>query len=209
MKALIVVDIQNDFCKGGALEVANANEIIPITNQLIHSGFFDTIIATQDFHPADHKSFAANHLWRKVGQIIDLNGLQQVLWPIHCVQGSWGTEFTQGLAVDKFDKIFPKGTDPEIDSYSGFFDNGKRKSTGLSEYLKSIGVKKVYVLGLATDFCVKATAIDAHSEGFETVLIADACRAVNLSPDDGNNALKTMKMSGVQIIQSAEILNFQ
>jgi nicotinamidase/pyrazinamidase len=209
MKALIVVDIQNDFCKGGALEVANANEIIPITNQLIHSGFFDTIIATQDFHPADHKSFAANHLWRKVGQIIDLNGLQQVLWPIHCVQGSWGTEFTQGLESDKFDKIFPKGTDPEIDSYSGFFDNGKLKSTGLSEHLKSIGVETVYVLGLATDFCVKATALDAKTEGFETVLIADACRAVNLSPDDGQNALKAMKIRGVKIIQSAEILNFQ
>ena len=119
MKALILVDIQVDFCPGGALAVEGGNEVIPIANDLMDH--FDLVIATQDYHPANHGSFAANHPWRKPGQVIDLHGLPQVLWPIHCVQGSFGSEFAPGLNTKKINAVFPKGTDPDIDSYSGFF----------------------------------------------------------------------------------------
>jgi len=204
MNALILVDLQYDFCKNGALEVSQGLEIIPIANQLMDQ--FDLVIATQDWHPANHKSFAANHLFRKPGMIIDLNGLEQVLWPIHCVQESLGAQFVKDLDTSKITKIFQKGTDPEIDSYSGFFDNGKRKSTGLGDYLKEQGVTDVYVMGLATDFCVKFTALDALEEGFNTYLIVDACRAVNLEEGDEKKAIQLMKNKGIQLVQSTELL---
>ena len=204
MKALILVDLQIDFCPGGALPVAEGNLVIPIANQLADQ--FGLVVATQDWHPANHGSFAANHPWRKPGQVIDLNGLQQILWPIHCVQNSFGASFAPGLQTEKITKIFPKGTDPEIDSYSGFYDNGHRKATGLGEYLKEQGVKTVFVLGLATDYCVKFTALDAIELGFETYLVEDACRGVNLNEGDVEKAIQEMESKGVIVVQSQKLL---
>ncbi len=205
MKTLILVDLQNDFCKHGALEVPDGDAVIPIANSLLDS--FELVVATQDFHPANHGSFAANHPWRKPGQVIDLHGLQQILWPIHCVQHSFGAEFVKTLHIDKINKVFPKGTNPEIDSYSGFFDNGHRGETGLSSFLSKQNVKQVYVLGLATDYCVKFTALDAVGLGFEVFLIVDACRGVNLQADDVANAIEEMREKGVKIINSSDILS--
>jgi nicotinamidase/pyrazinamidase len=203
MKALILVDLQNDFCAGGALEVAEGNLVIPIANALLNK--FDLVIATQDWHPANHGSFAAMHPWRKPGAIIELNGLPQVLWPIHCVQESFGAEFVKELDTTKITKVFVKGTDPGIDSYSGFFDNGHRKSTGLGEYLKEQGVTELYVLGLATDYCVKFTVLDGLELGFKVNLIEDACRGVNLQAADVAEAIAEMAEKGATILQSTEI----
>lgn len=203
MNALILVDLQIDFCPGGALEVENGNLLAPIANELMDK--FDLVVATQDWHPANHQSFAANHPWRKPGQLIDLHGLPQTLWPIHCVQGSFGAEFAPALDQSKITKIFPKGTGPEVDSYSGFFDNGKRKSTGLSDYLKDKGVTEVFVMGLATDYCVKFTTLDALELGFKTNLIEDACYGVNLEPEDSQKAVAEMVAAGATLIQSTEI----
>ncbi len=200
MKSLILVDLQHDFCCNGALAVPDAEAVIPIANALMRE--FPLVVATQDWHPANHKSFAANHLWRKPGQVIDLNGLPQILWPIHCVQDSFGALFVPALEMERVHRVFQKGTDPEIDSYSGFFDNGHRKSTGLGDFLKEQGVTEVYVLGLATDYCVKYTALDAVDLGFRTYLIEDACRGVNLQAGDVENAVAEMREKGVIITNS-------
>ncbi|MEQ8413637.1 MAG: bifunctional nicotinamidase/pyrazinamidase [Imperialibacter sp.] len=196
-EALIVVDIQNDFLPGGALAVNQGDEIVPFVNELMDS--FDLVVATQDWHPANHGSFAANHHGKKPGEVIDLNGLPQIMWPVHCVQGSKGAEFASALNTSKFKKVFQKGTDATIDSYSGLFDNGKRKSTGLGEYLKAEGVEKVTVVGLAADYCVKFTALDAKEFGFEVVLPKAGTMAVNLQPDDFEKALKEMERAGVEV----------
>lgn len=203
--ALILVDLQNDFCPLGALPVDEGDQVIPIANALMPH--FDCIVATQDWHPANHGSFAANHPWRKPGQVIDLHGLPQVLWPIHCVQNSFGAEFVAALHTDGISKVFVKGTDPEIDSYSGFFDNGHRRATGMGDWLKDQGITRVFVLGLATDYCVKFTALDALTLGFETYLIEDACRGVNLQPGDVDAAVAALRDKGVHVIQSAALLN--
>jgi len=200
MKALILVDIQNDFVTGGALAVPEGEKIIPIVNQLL--SHFDLIVATQDFHPADHGSFAANHEGKNIGEVTDLNGLDQILWPVHCVQNTAGAEFVSSLNMDKVIKIFPKGTDKGIDSYSGFYDNGHKKATGLADYLNEKGVTEVYVTGLATDYCVKFTALDALKCGFKTYLVADATKGVNLQPGDVENAIDEMKEAGVEVISS-------
>jgi nicotinamidase/pyrazinamidase len=202
--ALLLIDLQNDFCPLGALPVEEGDLVIPIANALIPH--FDTIVATQDWHPANHGSFAANHPWRKPGQVIDLHGLPQVLWPIHCVQDSFGAEFVQELNQEKITKVFTKGTDPTIDSYSGFFDNDHRKATGMGDWLKEQGIDTVYVMGLATDYCVKFTALDALELGFTTYLIEDASRGVNLSPGDVDNAVAEMSEKGVKVIHSTQIL---
>lgn len=196
-EALIVVDIQNDFLPGGALAVSRGDEIIPFVNKLMEK--FDLVVATQDWHPAAHGSFATNHEDKKPGEIIDLFGLQQILWPVHCVQGSKGAEFASPLHTQKFKKVFQKGTDPGIDSYSGLYDNGHRKSTGLGEYLESQGVKKVTVVGLAADYCVKFTALDALIQGFEVELPAAGTRAVNLQSGDFEKALNEMEQAGVKV----------
>src|SRR5690348_16174351 len=166
MNALVLVDIQNDFVPGGTLAVPEGDRIVPICDRL--QDCFDLVVATQDWHPRDHGSFAANHPGRKVGDVIDLNGLRQILWPVHCVQNTPGAAFVPGLDTQRVQRIFQKGTDPAIDSYSGFFDNGHRKATGLGEYLKERAVSDVYVAGLATDYCVKFTALDATQLGFKT-----------------------------------------
>lgn len=204
MRALILVDLQNDFLPGGALAVREGDVVVPLANQL--ASRFPLVVATQDWHPSNHGSFAANHPDHSVYEVIDLNGLDQVLWPVHCVQDSEGAAFSDKLDLELVDEVFPKGTDPEIDSYSGFFDNGRRKATGLGDYLKGKGVEEVFVCGLATDYCVKFTALDAVSLGFRTHLVEDASRGVNLGAGDVQNAVQEMEQAGVAIVQSEDIL---
>ena len=204
MKALILVDIQNDFLPGGALAVPEGDLVIPIANRL--QAVFPLVVATQDWHPENHGSFAANHPGKKVFEQIVLNGLPQTLWPVHCVQGTSGAELAPALQRERIAKIFPKGTDAGIDSYSGFFDNGHRRSTGLGEWLKAKGVTEVFVCGLATDYCVKFTALDAAQTGFKTHFIQDASRGVNLQPDDVRHAIAEMNRAGIDTVQSADIL---
>lgn len=204
MKALIIVDLQNDFCPGGALEVKDGDQIIPVANALADQ--FDIVIATQDWHPATHGSFAANHPWRYPGQTIQLNGLDQILWPIHCVQHSFGSEFVKDFDTNKITKIFVKGTDPGIDSYSGFFDNGKLKSTGLHDFLQEKGVTELYVMGLAQDYCVKYTVLDGVELGYKVFVIKDGTRPVNLEPEDGEKAFQEMEQKGAILIESSEIV---
>ena len=195
--ALIWVDLQVDFMPTGMLPVPDADRVIALAND--YATRYPTVVATQDWHPATHGSFAANHPWRKPGQVIELAGLPQVLWPIHCVQDTWGAEFVEGLDVGRITEVFQKGTDPSIDSYSGFYDNGHRKSTGLGEWLRGRGIDEVHICGVATDYCVKFTALDAVREGFKTVLLADACRGVNLAPGDVDTALREMTEAGVEM----------
>lgn len=198
MNALILVDLQNDFLPGGALAVPHGDEVIAVAND--KQAGFDLIVATQDWHPADHRSFAANHEGRRIGDTIDLNGIRQVLWPVHCVQGTHGADFSAALERDRWSWIVRKGTDREVDSYSGFFDNGRANDTGLAAYLHKHQVDSVCVLGLATDYCVKFTALDAVRLGFRTQLVLEGCRGVNLRPDDSERALKEMKEAGVMVI---------
>jgi nicotinamidase/pyrazinamidase len=188
---LIIVDVQNDFCPGGAFAVSGGDQVVAVINRLQPE--FDLVVATQDWHPADHGSFAANHPGRQPGEQIELAGLPQVLWPVHCVQGSKGAELHPGLNRERIARVFQKGADSNIDSYSGFFDNGRRASTGLGEYVKGRGVSDVYVCGLATDYCVKATALDAASLGFKTHLLQEACRGVELRPGDIERAIDEMR----------------
>lgn len=202
--ALILVDIQYDFLPGGALEVTDGDTIIPTVNSL--QKCFDMVVSTQDYHPLDHGSFAANHPGKEPYDVIDLNGLEQVLWPVHCVQETRGAEFSDDLLTYRISKVFPKGEDPTVDSYSGFFDNGRRNSTGMGEYLKAESVDAVFVVGLATDFCVKYTALDALSLGFKTYLVEDATLGVNLQPGDVEKAIEEMRSAGVIVVQSEMLL---
>jgi len=205
MNCLVLVDIQNDFVPGGALAVPQGDRIVSIVNRLLPC--FDLVVATQDWHPATHVSFAVNHPGQQPGDRIDLHGLPQILWPVHCVQGTAGAEFVPGLDPEQWNQIFVKGTDPEIDSYSGFFHNGHRQATGLGDYLQGKGVTDVYVAGLATDYCVKFTVLDALQLGFDTYLIEDACRGVNLQPGDVPRAVEEMRAAGAHIVYSADLLN--
>lgn len=204
MNALILVDIQNDFIPGGALAVSEGDQIVPLVNQL--QPHFDLVVATQDWHPPEHGSFAVHHSGRVPGEKVDLHGLEQTLWPEHCIQGTPGADFAPGLNRSRWDRVFPKGTEATIDSYSGFFDNGHRKATGLAEYLRERGVTDVYIAGLATDYCVKFTALDAQALGFQTHVIEDACRGVNLQPGNVAKAVEEMKAAGVHITNTREIL---
>lgn len=204
MKALIIVDLQNDFVEGGALAVPGGRELVPLINRL--QPYFDVVVATQDWHPHDHGSHAPNHPNRNPGDVIELAGLPQVLWPAHCVQETHGGNFVDGLEQDRWAAVFRKGIDTMIDSYSGFFDNGYVRATGLGEFLQDRGVTEVHVVGLATDYCVKFTALDAVKLGFETTLIVDACRGVNLQPGDVERAIADMRQAGVQIVEAGKIL---
>ena len=201
-KALVLVDLQNDFIPGGSLAVREGDAVIPVANA-VQKKFGGLILATQDWHPQDHGSFASNHRGKHPGDIVDLGGLQQVLWPDHCVQGSRGAEFHPVLDRSRVERVFRKGTDPGIDSYSTFFDNAHRKSTGLGEYLKSEKVTDVYLLGLATDYCVKYSALDAAKLGFKTHVVIDGCRGVELNAGDTENAIGEMRRAGVEIVTSA------
>jgi nicotinamidase/pyrazinamidase len=190
MDALLVVDIQNDFLPGGALGVPDGDKVIPVVNRLMEG--FALILATQDWHPANHGSFAANHPNRRPGEVIDLHGLTQVLWPAQ-------------LRTEPFSKVFRKGIDPEIDSYSSFFDNRRKRSTGLLEYLREQEVSGLFICGLATDYCVKFSALDSISSGFRTSVIEDACRGVDLKPGDSAAAIAEMRKAGAAIVESASI----
>jgi len=205
MKALILVDIQNDFVPGGALAAAEGDRVAPVANALMDK--FELVVATQDWHPAEHGSFAANHPGKKVGDVIELGGLRQYLWPVHCVQNTRGAELVAGLRRERIDHIVKKAIDPAIDSYSAFFDNGHRKDTGLARYLKSRGVSDVYLLGLATDYCVKFSVLDARQLGFNVHLIEDACRGINLHHGDVDAAIEQMRRTGAQVTRSARVLS--
>ena len=204
MGALIVVDIQNDFLPGGALAVPRGDEVVAVANSLMPR--FRRVLATQDWHPAGHKSFAASHPGRSPGELITLGGAVQVLWPVHCVQGTRGAAFAAELQAERVDAVVHKGMDPEIDSYSGFFDNDHRRATGLEDRLRALGESELWVLGLATDYCVKATALDAVRLGFRTSLVVDGCRAVDLQAGDGARAIAEMQAAGVTLVTSGELL---
>lgn len=186
MNALIIVDVQNDFLPGGALPVKNGDTIITVINELQKK--FDLVVATQDWHPADHKSFASSHPGKNVFEEIMLDGLPQVLWPDHCVQETSGAEFSSLLNTKKVEAIFRKGMNKNIDSYSGFFDNGKKKATGMGAYLKGRGITTIYIAGLAADYCVNFTAIDGLELGFKSVIISNATL-----PIDEENYKKSME----------------
>lgn len=201
MKALILIDLQNDFMPGGALAVPEGDKVIPVATRL--QPLFPLVVATQDWHPADHGSFAANHPGTEVGERIELDGLEQILWPVHCVQETPGAALVDALDLTRVARVFVKGTDPEIDSYSGFFDNGHRKATGLGDFLRKRGAGEIYIVGVATDYCVKFTALDAAELGFKTSLIVDGCRGVNLEAGDVDKALAKMKRAGVKLVESS------
>ncbi len=199
-RCLLLLDIQNDFLPGGALPVADGDAIIPVVNRIGES--FSCVVATQDWHPPNHGSFAANHPGRKPFEEIELNGLAQTLWPVHCVQHTHGAEFAPGLNQRRVARVFQKAVDPGIDSYSGFFDNGHRRATGLAGWLKKHRIEAVYVCGLATDYCVKFTALDAVQLGFRTHVIVDACRGIGLQTNDIPHALAEMTHAGVVLLDS-------
>jgi nicotinamidase/pyrazinamidase len=202
MKALLLVDIQNDFLPGGALGVKDGDQIIPIIQKILESQSFDLIIATKDWHPQDHTSFAATHQNKQVGDKIMVEHRPQILWPVHCVQNTFGAEFGSGWDTSKIDLIFHKGTNPSIDSYSAFYDNSHLRSTGLGEYLKEKGIQDVYIAGLATDYCIKYSALDALHAGFQVYVFIDACRGAELQPGDCDQAILDMQAQGAHIIHS-------
>lgn len=202
MKAIILVDVQNDFMEAGSLEVPQANKIVPVINSLLKQ--FDLVVATQDWHPQNHQSFASNHSNKKPFDKINRLGIEETLWPDHCLQGTKGAEFHPDLETNQIAAIFRKGMDPEIDSYSGFYDNDHQKSTGLSGYLKEKKITELYICGLASDICVYHTINDAINEGFSVLLIEDASQPINT--DDFATLKKKLARMGVRIINSDEIL---
>lgn len=201
--ALIVVDLQHDFLPGGALAVPSGDVVIPVAQKLCER--FSHKIATQDWHPARHQSFASQHPGKKPGDLITLHGLPQVMWPDHCVQGSRGAELARTWPQPADLVVVRKGMDPEVDSYSGFFDNGQRHETELAATLRELGITDVYVMGLATDYCVKFTALDSQRLGFRTHLVVDGCRGVNLQPTDSERAVADMSVSGINITHSDKV----
>ena len=198
-KALIIVDVQNDFCQGGSLEVPQANQIIPYINLLMQENSYDQIILTQDFHPAGHKSFASSNR-AQIGDTIDLEGYAQFMWPDHCVQGSIGAEFHEDLNLEKVQHIVQKGTQMNVDSYSGFWDNNKRQKTDLDDYLRFHEIELIEICGLALDYCVKFTALDAQDLGYITCVHFQGTRAVNVQPHNGRDAIYQMLEKGVTFL---------
>ena len=206
MNALLIVDVQNDFLPGGNLAVSQGNQIIPVINDLQKK--FNLIIASRDWHPANHGSFASNHPGKKPGDNTVLNGLDQILWPDHCIQGSPGAELSSLLNQSLIHKIIFKGSDPLVDSYSAFFDNGHKIETELHQYLRKKGVKRLFITGLAADVCVWFTINDALKLGYETFLITDATKGVNMNPGDTEKALKDMEQKGANLISSEQVEDF-
>jgi nicotinamidase/pyrazinamidase len=199
MDALLIVDVQNDFVSG-SLAVPEAEEILEPINRLGRQ--FDFVVATRDWHPPDHVSFADNHEGKSPGQTIEHRGLDQQLWPEHCVRQTWGAQLADGLDPDPIDEVVDKGTDPEIDSYSAFFDNGHIAQTGLADLLADRGVERIWVAGLATDVCVRHTVLDARRLGFAVELVVDACRGVDVSEGDSRKAIEQMAQAGAHVISS-------
>ncbi len=202
-RALLAIDIQHDFLPDGALPAPGGDEVVPVTNRLVDS--FELVVASQDWHPPNHGSFASNHAGHDIGEVIEFNGLDQILWPDHCVQGGEGAEFADGLDTDAFDHIVQKGTNPEIDSYSAFYDNDHRRATGLDDYLTDQGVEEVFLVGLATDYCVKFTALDACKLGYETWVVVDGCRGVENAMGDIDGAFADMQEAGAKLMDSGAL----
>jgi nicotinamidase/pyrazinamidase len=199
---LLVVDIQNDFCPGGNLAVPYGDEIVPAINRLAER--FAHVVLTQDWHPRGHKSFASSHPGKKPFETIEVSYGPQILWPDHCVQGTLGAAFRDDLKVAGAELVLRKGYHPDIDSYSAFYENDHTTHTGLAGYLRERGFKRVFLAGLAFDFCVRYSAEDAHKEGFETVVIEDACRAIDL--DGSAGATRThFEALGVRCVNASAI----
>lgn len=200
MKTLLIIDIQNDFLPGGNLAVTEGDKTIPYINGIIPE--YELVVATLDWHPNDHGSFAANHEAKNPGELVDLNGLDQILWPTHCVQGTTGAAFPEELNATQIDKVVQKGMNPLVDSYSGFFDNGKREETELHNYLQEKQVTELDIVGLATDYCVKFTVLDALDHGYAVNLLTAGCRGVDLQKGDVEKAIAQMKDKGATIINN-------
>lgn len=204
MNTLIIVDIQNDFCPGGSLAVPDGDKIVPVINKL--SGVFDHVLQTQDWHTKDHKSFASSYKGKNAYDTIQLFYGEQILWPVHCVQGTKGAEFHPNLSTIKTELIIRKGFRSEIDSYSAFFENDHKTSTGLAGYLRDRGIDTLYIAGLATDFCVKWSALDGKKLGFNVTVIEDAVKGININ-DSVNKAWKEMAEAGIHKISSDKIIS--
>ena len=196
MKALIIIDVQNDFLLNGSLEVPSGGDVIEPINEII--GNYTLVVATKDWHPLDHVSFFSNHLDKKIGDVVKVNSIDQILWPEHCIQESRGSDFPTTLNFKQINKIIYKGTNSQIDSYSGFHDNGKIRSTGLSDYLKTNNVISIDYVGLVTEFCVKFTVFDSIKEGFKTRVIVKGIKGINLK--ESNKALEEMKLKGIDLL---------
>ena len=204
MKALIVVDMQNDFMPGGPLGVQGADAIVPLINALMQK--FSLVVASQDWHPEGHVSFASSHPGKKPKDVVDVGGQSQVLWADHCVQNTQGAQFVAGLDQEKISRRFFKGTDKMIDSYSAFFDNQRKKTTGLGDYLKRYQVRELYIAGVTTEYCVLYSTLDAIDLGFSVHVIVDACRPINLHPHDEELALAGIAAKGGKLVTSAQLL---
>ncbi len=204
MNALLIVDLQNDFCENGALEVPEANIIVPVVNRLIHS--FENILQTQDWHPAGHHSFATSHESKDPYDTVEMDYGTQVLWPDHCVQGSHGAKFHPGLNTQKTQVVIRKGFRKDIDSYSAFYENDHETKTGLTGYLKDRGITDLYAVGLATDFCVKWSVLDGIREGFNLHIVKDAVKGIDLE-GSLEAAWEEMKDAGVNITTSDSLIS--
>lgn len=202
-RALIIVDVQNDFLPGGTLEVPHGDEVIEVANRI--APLFDVVVATQDWHPLDHVSFAKNHPGHVSGDSIEIDGRPQTLWPVHCVQGSQGAALSERLTLGQHVHVIRKGTDRDLDSYSAFFDNAREHATGLEPLLRGAGAGQLFVLGLATEYCVAATARDALDLGFEVFIVVDGCRGINARPGDSAEALEALCRGGARLITSDEL----
>jgi nicotinamidase/pyrazinamidase len=204
VNALLLIDLQNDFLPGGAVPVPHADAVPRLANQL--QGAFKLAVATQDWHPANHKSFASSHPGRKPGDTALLRKARRTLWPAHCVQNTRGAELTPALMLNRVNKVFRKGIEADLDGYSAFFDDDHLRATGLHEYLQDKRVTDVYLMGLGTELCVKATALDAVALGFRTFLIEDACRSFSPDPAVAKGAIVELREAGVAILQCRDLL---
>jgi nicotinamidase/pyrazinamidase len=202
-RVLLVIDVQNDFCPGGSLAVEDGEAVVPVINRIMP--LFARVVATQDWHPADHVSFAGSHPGHKPLDIIDAGGIEQVLWPDHCVQGTRGAELNGRLEAGKIELVVRKGLRKGMDSYSAFFENDRRTETGLRYYLKGLRARELFVCGLATDYCVLASALDARKVGFKVTLVRDACRGVDYPKGSVDKALAAMEKAGVKMVESAAL----
>jgi nicotinamidase/pyrazinamidase len=201
-RALLIIDVQNDFCPGGALPVNYGDRIIPAINAI--SGEFDRVIATQDWHPHNHLSFARSHR-KPAYSTATVEGVEQVLWPVHCVAGTFGAQLRSDLNLEPVNLILRKGLNPRLDSYSAFLENDRKTETGLSFYLKGLGISELYLCGLALDFCVYYSALDARALGFATYLIEDATKGINAPGESVSRAMKDMTDRGVVAIRHEEL----